>query len=229
MWLAAALGVAHAYGFWLCIMRALQIGPAGPTVTINNMAMVAGVLYGLLALAPTRPTAWTVAGLAGICTALLLLGFGRPAENAVHRAAARRWGRLVAVGGAFSCLSFVAQTHVGALHPAYKYLFGAAGFDLAALLLLPPMLRRPASFRRRGERLGGLALGVTNAMILPLTLMAIRQVGAEVALPITLASPILPMLVIGRVFYKERLSAAAWIACVLGALSVAAVAYGTER
>ena len=227
-WAGAALGVAYAVGFWICIMRALQIGPSGPTVTINNMAMVAGVLYSMLVLAPGRATVWTVVGLAGVCAALLLLGLGRPAENGVHRTAGVRWARLVAVGGAFSCLSFVAQTHAGTLYPAYRYLFGAVGFGLAALVLLPPMLRQPARFRLRRERAGGLALGVTAAAILPLTLMAIRQVGAEVALPVTVAMPILLMLVIGRVFYRERLSVAAWIACVLGALSVAALARGAD-
>ena len=36
------MSVAYAVGFWICVMRALQVGPAGPTATINNMAMAAG-------------------------------------------------------------------------------------------------------------------------------------------------------------------------------------------
>lgn len=227
VWLAgAAMGVAYAVGFWMCMMRALQIGPAGPTATVNNMAMVAGVLYGLLVLTPGRATLLTWAGLAGVCTALLLLGFGKPAANFVHGATVPRWTRLVAMGGTFSCLSFVVQTHVGTLYPAHKYVFGVAGFGLSALLLLPPMLRRPERFRLQHERLGGVILGAVNAATLPLTLMTIRQLGAEVVLPVTVATPILLVLIIGRVFYKERLSTAVWIACVLGALGVAALAYG---
>jgi drug/metabolite transporter (DMT)-like permease len=222
-----ALGVASAVGFWVCIMRALQIGPAGPTVTINNMAMVAGVLYGMLVLAPGRATVWTVAGLVGVCAALALLGFGRPTEDGVHRAAGARWARLVALGGAFSCLSFVAQTHAGTLYPAHKYLFVAVGFGFGTLLLLPAMLRQPERFRRRRERAAGVALGASMALIqMPLMLVTVHRVGAEVALPVTVATPILLMLIIGRVFYKERLSATALTACVLGALSVAALAYG---
>lgn len=88
VWLAAALmSVAYAVGFWICTMRALQIGPAGPTATVNNLAMAAGVLYGMRVLTPRRATPWTVAGLAGVCAALLLLGLAKPAENGVHRAA----------------------------------------------------------------------------------------------------------------------------------------------
>jgi multidrug transporter EmrE-like cation transporter len=65
-----------------------------------------------------------------------------------------------------------------------------------------------------------------NAATLPLTLLTIRELGAEVALPVTVATPIVLVLAIGRILYRERLSAAAWIGCVLGALAVAALAYG---
>jgi len=230
VWVAgAALSVAYAVGFWICVMRALQVGPAGPTATVNNMAMAAGVLYGLLFLTPGRGTTLTWCGLSGVCVALVLLGLGKPAENGVHRAAGARWARLVAVGGAFSGLSFVIQAHVGTLYPAHKFVFGVAAYSLAALLLLIPMLRRPELFRLRHERLGGLVLGAVNAVSLPLTLVTIRGLGAEVVLPVAVATPILLVLIIGRVFYKERLSTAAWIGCLLGALAVAALAYGSGR
>jgi len=43
---------------------------------------------------------------------------------------------------------------------------------------------------------------------------------------VTVATPTLLVLIIGRVFYKEHLSTAAWSGCVVGALAVAALAYG---
>lgn len=227
VWVAgAAMSVAYGVGFWICVMRALQIGPAGPTAAINNMAMVAAVLYGLLVLTPGRATAWIWAGLAGVCAALLLLGLGKPSANGVHRTAGARWARLVAIGGAFSGLSFVVQARVGTLYPAHKYMFGVSAFGMAAVLLLPLMLRDRARFTRRRECVGGVALGAVNGAILPLTMVTIRQLGVEVVLPVTVATPILLVLVIGRVFYKEHLSTAAWVGCVLGALAVAALAYG---
>jgi len=227
VWMAgAALSVAYAVGFWMCIMRALQIGPAGPTATVNNMAMVAGVLYGLLALTPGQATAWTWASLAGVCAALVLLGVGKPAADGVHRTTGARWARLIAIGGGFSGLSFVIQAHVGTLYPTHKYVFGVVAYSLSALLLLPLLLRDHSHFARRRERTGGLVLGLVNGATLPLTLVTIRQLGAEVVLPVTVATPILLVLVIGRVLYRERLSTAAWIGCVLGALAVTALAYG---
>jgi len=230
VWVAAGLmSVAYAVGFWICVMRALQIGPAGPTATVNNMAMAAGVLYGLLFLTPGRATSLTWCGLAGVCAALVLLGLGKPAENGVQRAAGARWARLVAIGGAFSCLSFVIQAYVGTLYPAHKFGFGVAAHSLSALVLLPAMLRRPERFRLRHERLGGIVLGAANAAIMPLTMLAIHRLGAEVVLPVAVATPTLLVLAIGRVFYRERLSTAVWIGCVLGALAVAALAYGSAR
>jgi drug/metabolite transporter (DMT)-like permease len=223
----AAFSVAYAFGFWICSMRALQIGPAGPTVTINNMAMTAGVLYGLLVLTPGRATAWTWAGLAGVCAALLLLGLGKPAADGVHRATGARWARLVAIGGGFSCLSFVVQARVGTLYPEHKYVFGMVAFGASAVLLVPIMLRDRAHFTRRRECVGGVTLGVVNGGVLPLTMITIRQLGAEVVLPVTVATPILLVLILGRMFYKEHLSTAAWGGCVLGALAVAALVFST--
>jgi drug/metabolite transporter (DMT)-like permease len=223
----AVFGIAYAVGFWICTMRALQIGPAGPTATINNMAMAAGVLYGLLVLTPGRATAWTWAGLAGVCAALLLLGLGKPASDGVHRTTGACWARLVAIGGGFSCLSFMVQAHVGTLYPTHKYVFGVAGLGTATVLLLPPMLRDRSRFARRRECVGGVTLGAVNGAILPLTMITIRQLGAEVVLPVAVATPILLVLLIGRVFYGEHLSVAAWIGCVLGALAVAALVFST--
>ncbi len=229
VWVAgAAMSVAYAVGFWICVMRALQIGPAGPTATVNNLAMAAGVLYGLLVLTPGRATVLTWVGLTGVCAALVLLGLGKPSANGVHRAAGARWARLVAAGGALSCLSFVIQAHVGTLYPTHKYVFGVAAFGTATVLLLPLMLRDRTRFMRRRALAGGVIFGAVNGAVLPLTLVTIRQLGAEIVLPVTVATPILLVLVIGRVFYKEHLSAAAWIGCVIGALAVAALAYGSH-
>ena len=221
-----AMGVAYAIGFWICTMRALQIGPSGPTVTINNMAMAAGVLYSMFILKPGHASPLTIVGLVGVCVALLLLGLGRPAEDSVHHGGAR-WARLIAIGGAFSCLSFMAQAHAGTLYSDRKYLFGAVTFGLSALLLLPPMLRKPKLFGLRHELKGGLALGLINGGSLPFGIMAMKLVGAEVMLPVGVAVPILIVMLIGRIFYREHLSPAAWAACLVGAASVAALALGS--
>jgi len=57
---AALLGIAYAIGFCMLIMQCLKIGPAGPTVTINNLAMVCGVLYDVMYLRPMGTPDWRV-------------------------------------------------------------------------------------------------------------------------------------------------------------------------
>jgi hypothetical protein len=73
---------------------------------------------------------------------------------------------------------------------------GPAADGLAALLLLPAMLRRPERFGLWHARLGGVVLGVVNAVTMALTLVTIRQLGAEVVFPVAVATPILLMLIL---------------------------------
>ena len=49
-----AFSVAYSVGFYILIMRCLKTGPAGPTITVNNSAMICGVLFGIFFLEPSR-------------------------------------------------------------------------------------------------------------------------------------------------------------------------------
>ena len=81
----------------------------------------------------------------------------------------------MAIGGAFSCLSFVIQAHIGTLYPAHKYVFGAVAYGAggAAARATDAAPAGHASIRRH-ERLGGIVLGAINAVSMPLTLVTIR-------------------------------------------------------
>lgn len=227
VWIAGAfLGVAYSVGFILLIMRALQIGPVGPTVTVNNMAMICGVVCEIVWFRPHVPGVATIAGITGVCAALVMIGVGRSKEDAGPHAASARWFAYVLAGGALSGVSFISQTYVGATQATHGWLFAAVGFLVSALILAPAALRGGMTLRGRREPIGGLLIGVCNGVILPLTIAAIERIGSHVVLPLTVASPMILMLVIGRIFYRERLRRAAWIACVVGGASIALVAWG---
>jgi len=227
VWIAGAFfGIAYSVGFILLIMRALQIGPAGPTVTVNNMAMICGVVSEILWLRPHLPSVATIAGITGVCAALVMIGVGRNKEDSGPHAASARWLMYVLAGGALSGVSFISQTYVGTTHTPHKRLFVAAGFLISALLLAPAALRNGLRFRGRREPIGGLLIGVCNGVVLPLTLALIQRIGSHVVLPVTVAGPMLLMLVIGRVFYRERLRHVAWIACIVGGAAIALIAWG---
>jgi len=68
------------------------------------------------------------------------------------------------------------------------------------------------------------ALGGINGADMPLTILSINLMGSQVVLSVTVATPILLVLIIGKVFYGEHVSGRAWAGCVLGAISVAVLA-----
>lgn len=231
-WIPGLLGVglaggfAYSVGFCICIMVALKIGPAGPTVTINNMAMVFGVFYSVGILQPQMPNGLVIAGVLGICIALLMLGFARNQDTKAPGGLSPRWVRLVLLGGALSGLSFVCQTHAAFLYPKTTHLYVVATFGTSTVILLALMLRSPQRWRLRRERVGGICLGCMNGVVMSMILAAIAELGAEVALPVTVATPVLLILLLGRYVYKEHLPKLAYVACVVGAISLALLAWG---
>jgi len=233
VWAAGLLlGLAYSIGFCAIIMHCIKIGPAGPTVTINNMAMACGVLYGILWIVPRNTglpvtvNPATAVGLAGVCAALVLVGMIRKNDKGA-RPVTPLWIRLVAIGGLLSGFSFITQTHTAECYPRNDYLYLTVGFLVSAVVLLVFMFRTDGAFRRKRELIGGAAIGVYDYIALPLVLRCIRELGAEVVLPVTVATPIILMVIIGRLAYKEQIGRAGVAGCIIGAVSVALIAFGS--
>lgn len=240
VWLAgAALGVSYAVGFILLIMRCLQIGPVGPTVTINNSALICGVVFGVVWLDPHVPDGRVIAGIAGVLAALALVGNrrrevrgpGSVKPDDRRLAISPEWKRRVMWGGAFSGLSFMSQAYVGIRHPglAPSLLFVCAGFAVSASILLATVIRRPRVLLQRREMLGGILLGVGNVLGLPLTLAAFPYLGSEIVLPVTVTSPMIIVLLLSAAVYRERLDRWTWAGCCLAALAVGLMAWGSTQ
>ena len=222
VWVAGGLlAVAYSIGFWVLIMQCLKIGPAGPTVTVNNMAMVCGVLYGVLWLHPRGwPGPLVIAGAIGTCVALVLIGRGqRSPESAVPR----RWLPMVLAGGAFSGLSFICQTYIGETQRPFRFAFLTIGAFGSALVLLP--LAWSTLWRRR-EMTAGIAIGAMSGVGMALTLAAFADLGSAVVLPFSVTTPVLLMLVIGHFAYREHLGRLQLAGCIIGAMSVLLLALG---
>ena len=231
VWIAGAvMSVAYAVGFIILIMRCLQIGPAGPTVTVNNSMMVCGVLYGVVWLDPHLPDPWILCGAIGVVVGLAFVGLGNRTGGESQERAGAEWARLIALGGALSGVSFMSQSYVGLRHPGMDsgLLFSVAGFGLSAAILLLTLVRESREFvRRRRELAGGILLGIGNGIGLPLTTAAFEHLGAEIVLPVTVASPMVLVTLIGAIAYREKLTRLMWLGCILAAFSIAAIAYGS--
>lgn len=227
LWLASvAFAAAYAVGFWTLVMLCLQIGPAGPTATINNSGMLAGVLYGMLWLNPRRPEGPAIGGVLAVVLGLLLIGVGRRHDGTSARPATPRWWRLILAGGAMACISFMAQTHVGVRYAGFQnlMLFFVAGFGLSALGLAVRLGATGVRFCAPRAIVGGIAMGLLSFAAMGCYMSALRYFGPEVVLPVTIALPMVLTMVLGRVFYRERLSVMTWIGCLLTAAGVAALA-----
>lgn len=233
LWVAGILmGTAYAVGFIMLIMRCLQTGPAGPTVTINNSAMIFGVLYGVLWLEPHFPNGWILAGSAGVLAALIMIGMGRPPSSPQIRAVSHAWLPMVLAGGAFSGLSFMTQTYAGLCHPGVEnsLLFMFVGFCFAAVILFLSVVRDPRILlRQKRELAGGVILGLSNTIGTLLVLLTFRKLGAEIVLPVSVTSPMILIMILGVVFYKEHLSRLMWAGCLGAALAVGLIGFGSTQ
>jgi drug/metabolite transporter (DMT)-like permease len=223
VWVAGGLlAIAYSVGFWVLIMQCLKIGPAGPTVTVNNMAMVCGVLYGVLWLKPRGwPHPLVIAGAVGACAALVLIGLG---GRSSATSTPRRWLPMVLAGGAFSGVSFICQTYVGEVQRPFRFAFLAIGAFGSAMILLP--LTWSTLWRRR-EMTAGITIGAMSGIGMALTLAAFADLGSAIVLPFSVTTPVLLMLVIGHFAYEERLGRTQMAGCIIGAGSVLLLALGS--
>lgn len=233
LWAAGAImAVAYAVGFIVLIQRCLQVGPVGPTVGINNSAMVFGVIAGFVWLDPRPPGGAVLAGIAGTLAGVILMAMGTraPAGGAV-RSDNAQWLKLVIPGGIFSGISFTTQAYAGLRHPGLdaSLLFGAVVFGLSALILAALLVRRPHDFvADRRVLVGGIAVGILNGITLPLSLLLVKTLGAEVVFPLTIALPMVLVTVVARTWFRERISGRAWAGCLLTALALAVLCWGAN-
>jgi drug/metabolite transporter (DMT)-like permease len=226
VWTAGLLtAFAYSIGFCLLIMQCLKIGPAGPTVTVNNMAMVCGVLYGAIYLHPAVPSLFVLLGATGTCAALILIGMGQQSSSS-RGSTPRHWLPMLLAGGAFSGLSFMMQTHIGELYRGHRFSFLAISAIGSAIILLPFVLRE-GSLSRQREIIAGLAIGGMSVVSISLTLSAFQHFPAAIVLPFTVTSPVLLMLIIGHFGYRERLNARQLSGTLVGAASILLLALGS--
>ncbi len=224
-----AFGVAYSIGFCILIMGALRVGPVGPTTTINNMALVCGVLFTILYLQPHVPNSLVIAGIVGVVVAIIMFGLaGSGAESG--SSANRQWAAMVIPGGLLSGVSFISQAYAGMpRYSGYVCLYSFVGLGISAVILLViTTITRVSLFRRR-EMIAGISVGAWMSITVPMSIYVISMVGAEIALPIMVATPTVLVLLLGHFLYNERLQKMTVAACVVGSLSVALLSYGSGK
>ena len=232
-----AIGVAFAIGFCLVVMYCLKIGPAGPTVVMNNMGMVWPVVLGALWLRPHPLNGLAVAGVGLVVAALIGFGFSQPGgsqggagDPPAARQASARWAAWAFVAWILSGISQTSQL-VGSIAAPDSAAAITFAYNTTATLVLAPLAAREAWLARRAgqpafnqrELIGGLANGAILVAGMVDVLTVLTQVGPEIVFPFTVAGPMIAELFRGQYVYRERLDRIGWIACGLGVAGLLAL------
>ena len=213
------VGFAFAIGFCVIINTCLKIGPTGPTAAANNMGLVGPVVLGLFWPRPTVLTAAAAGGLGLVALSLVGLGFG--ASGSSRQTVTRRWVSLVLVGWALAAVSMAGQYAGSVLNPDRPLAQVAAFYFFAMLFLLPFQFRRGRTWFLKIEFGYGLLIGVSQAVSSFLTLVILQRLSPKIVFPVTILSPLILILVLSAVVYKEKMGWKVWAACAGGILGLA--------
>ena len=158
---------------------------------------------------------------------MVCFGLSKPvAHGATGRSAITgRWILWALVGWGFAGISMTGQ-FAASVHAKGSELGFVFAFNLTAVVILGVLIRsRGRSFRRKRE----IAAGAVNGCILVGVgvgiLTAVRLFPA-ITFPVTVACPVLIVLVLGQFVYRERVDSMGWDACILGTLGLVGMALG---
>lgn len=211
----ATIGIAFAVGYFMVIMHCLKIGPTGPTAAVNNMGLVWPVVVGLLWPEPRALGVGALGGLALVVLGLGLFGIGS-SRTPGDAGLSRRWVGWVLLGWLLAGISMTAQYVGTVLVPDRPLALTAAFYTVAALVLAGIAIQGRRFPLSRVEVGAGAVNGLISAAAIITTLLALRYARAELVFPVTVAMPILLVLVLSAAVYRERLSRLAWAACLTG-------------
>lgn len=225
IWLVGFLvGFAFSVGFCLIINYCLKIGPTGPTVSANNMGLVGPVVVGLLWPVRHTFTMPIIAGLLLVVMAMLGFGLSASAAGAKKQAVTSRWVILVFFGWLLAAMSMTGQYLGSVLAPNQPLTFVSVFFIFAMIILLPFVVRHGRTWFDRNEMVGGIANGSIQAISIFVQLTALQRMGSQIVFPVTVLVPVIAVLTLSALVYKERLHPLTWISCGVGLAGLALLA-----
>jgi len=215
-WLLGAIaGVAYAIGFIQIIFYCLRIGPTGPTATLNNLGLVWPVVIGMTFFVSGAPPVTQLAGLGFTVLALVLTGANRGNTGSVT-AMSPKWAWWALVGWTFSGVSMGCQYLNSQLAPGRPYAYLLSTMVITLVICLGTCIARGGVLPTRVEALSGAGNGVLIVVLIPLTIWLLERMSPAIVMPVTVAGPVVIMLLVGHFLLHERLSAAGWAASVTG-------------
>lgn len=224
---ASIVSIAYSIGFLIIMMYCLKIGPSGLTMTINNSAMIFGILYSITFLKPHIPGVLVIIGIIGVISAITIIGFAKNNHNKKHYDYSK-WYKLVVIGGIFSGISFSNQAYMGYAHPGVMntviFLFWAN--ILSALIIFAIAAYKGKTVLKKKEFAAGVGNAFFNFTGLICTLASISIFGSELTFPITICLPIVIMLFAGRYLYGEKFDKLSLSGAAVAVISILLITLG---
>lgn len=208
-------GVCYSVGFCIIVFYCLKIGPAGPTVTLNNLGCVGPIIMSIFVMRTALPSGFDIAGIICTFSALVLMALNRQ-KGGDDKSASLKWLLLALAGWAFSTVSLSSQFTATYYAPEAPFTYSFAVFGSSFLILLTVMLIRKERFPTRTELLAGGVSGVINIVATPMTFYLVTKFPAFMVFPALLTAPIVFMLIAGHFVFKERLNIFGWLASFSG-------------
>lgn len=218
--LGAVGGITWALGFALIIFYCLKIGPAGPTVTINNLGLLWPVTIGMVWF--SRGQALSPLALAGVIStvlALVLVGWNRSKKEGSARLTGE-WAKWVLIGWLSAGINMSSQLLQSQYAPDHPFVYMAVFYGTALTILLVISLIKRNGRLRREEVIAGTSTGIMVAGLLPLMEILLTRMSAAIVFPVAVAGPAALTLLMGHFMFRERLSAAGWAASMLGVTGI---------
>jgi len=215
------MSIVYSIGFLIIIMHCLKIGPSGLTITINNSAMVFGIIYSYVYLRPEVPGILVFIGIAGVLFAIALIGISK--ETDINKQFNYpRWYKLVIIGGLFSAVSFMTQAHVAYTYPGVlnTIIYNFWAQSLSSMILLTISLVRKNSIFRKREMMAGCSNAFLNLGSGVVGFLAIGIYGSAIVFPVTVCVPIIVMIFIGRFVYGEKLQKTSYVGAIVAIVSI---------
>jgi drug/metabolite transporter (DMT)-like permease len=221
-WIGLVIGIAYSMGFCIVVNYCLKIGPTGPTVAANNMGLVGPVLVGLLW--PVRQTLTLPIGAGILLVVLAIIGFSFSSVGTERKAITVSWALLVTLGWVLAALSMTGQYLGSVLIPKIPLAQVTAFNIMAVFILLPFVIRRGKTWFKKIEFMGGILAGLTQAIGVVMMLLALQHMPSRLVFPVTILLPLILVLMLSALVYKEHLNRLVWIACGMGVVGLGLLA-----
>jgi len=215
----AIMGIAYSVGFCMIIFYCLKIGPAGPTVMLNNLGLLFPVLLSIFLFSNgTSPTLLTISGIILTILSLVLMSFNKSSDDNVSLSS--KWFKWIILGWLLSGISMSSQFLATHYAPENPYSFAFSAFGVSFLVLAGISLAKKDTRPNRVEVIVGVSTGFVNVISTPILFYLLKNIPAYVIYPVIMASPILVMLLAGHFVYKENLNRFGWLACIFGIIGL---------